>query len=339
MMPTIAKDLWAGEIIPGPAADPEKNAHTGRSLTLPSRLRRRKRLSKLKSRRKELLCCRSFKEFQVDHVREVAFNAARAAGALLKERVGKIKNIDYKSAFNIVTDVDKASEQMIISMLKKHFPDDQILGEESGAHAASSARRWLIDPLDGTTNFTHGYPFFSVSIGFEDQGRMRLGVVFNPISDELFWAEEGKGAYLNEQPIHVSGNATLATSLLVTGFPTDTQSAKISNMAEFSRLTDATHGVRRDGSAALDLSFVACGRFDGFWEFKLAPWDLAAGTLIVREAGGNVTNLVGGEFEMSTGHVLATNGLIHDEMTRLLGFSQQSTKPEQSGKQTDVARK
>lgn len=258
----------------------------------------------------------------MEQVRQTAFAAARKAGSILRERLGKIKAVDYKSAFNIVTDVDKQSEDAVISILKSEFPDHQILAEETGAHKASTAKRWLIDPLDGTTNYAHGYPFFCVSIGFEDAGVMQFGVVFNPISEELFWAERGQGAYLNDKRITVSANKTLATSLLVTGFPPDTQTAKISNMAEFARITDMSHGVRRDGSAALDLSFVACGRFDGFWELKLAPWDLAAGTLIVREAGGTVSNLTGGPFDMSTGHVVADNGLIHDELIKALSFSE-----------------
>lgn len=256
----------------------------------------------------------------MDQVKEVAIRAARTAGAILRERLGKIKNIDYKSAFNIVTDVDKESERQIIAIIKQHFPNDRILAEETGAHEASSTRRWLIDPLDGTTNYAHSYPFFCVSIGFEDAGEPLLGVVYNPISDELFWAQKGKGAYVNDHAIHVSKSATLATSLCVTGFPADSAATKLNNLEQFARVTDLTHGVRRDGSAALDLSFVACGRVDGFWELKLAPWDLAAGTVIVREAGGAVTNLTGGTFDISTGHVLATNGLIHDELIGALSF-------------------
>lgn len=275
----------------------------------------------------------------MDHIREIAFRAAKEAGALLRERVGKIRNIDYKSAFNIVTDVDRESEQLIVGMLNEHFPNDAILGEESGAHEASSERRWIIDPLDGTANYSHGYPFFSVSIGFEDQGQMRLGVVYNPISDELFWAEHGKGAYLNQQPIKVSEHTRLGTCLLATGFPADTATAKMSNIVQFSKVTDLSMGVRRDGSAALDLSFVACGRLDGFWELKLAQWDLAAGTLIVREAGGMVTNPSGGPFDIRSGHVLATNKLIHDELIEALAFGDAIAHEDSIGSAKDVARK
>ena len=277
----------------------------------------------------------------MDDVREVAFEAVRAGGAILRERLGNIKNIDYKSAFNIVTDVDQASEKEVIGIIRQHFPEDSLLGEESGAHTTASDRCWYIDPLDGTTNYTHSYPFFCVSIGFEVAGTLTVAAVYNPVSDELFWAQRGKGAYLNERAIRVSKNQTMATSLLATGFPADTAKAKINNMVQFSTITDNSHGVRRDGSAALDLSFVACGRLDGFWELKLAPWDLAAGVLLVEEAGGKVTSLTGGPFDMHSGHVLATNGLIHKEVMAALKFSdeQSGITTEEVGSKKDVARK
>lgn len=275
----------------------------------------------------------------MDHIREIAFTAAKTAGAILRERVGNIGNIDYKSAFNIVTDVDRESERKIIEILNQHFPNDQILAEETGAHEASSTRRWIIDPLDGTVNFSHGYPFFAVSIGLEDAGELQLGVVYNPIADELFWAQKGKGAHLNDKQIKVSAHTKLGTCLCATGFPADTATAKLSNMAQFSKVTDLSLGVRRDGSAALDLSFVACGRLDAFWEMKLAQWDLAAGVLIVREAGGTVTNLSGGPFDIRTGHVLATNGLVHEEIIGALEFGELLAKEEGIGSAKDVARK
>lgn len=168
---------------------------------------------------------------------------------------------------------------------------------------------------------------------------MMLGVVYNPISDELFWAEKGKGAYLNDKSIKVSNHTKLGTSLLATGFPADTAGAKLSNIVQFSKVTDLSLGVRRDGSAALDLSFVACGRLDGFWELKLAQWDLAAGTLLVREAGGKVTNLTGGEFDIRTGHVLATNTLVHDELLEALAFGEALAQEKGIGSAKDVARK
>lgn len=251
-------------------------------------------------------------------VRKTAEKAAHAAGEILKEKLGKLSHLDYKSAFNIVTEADKASEDEVIRIIREQFPDHQILGEESGAHKSDSKKRWLIDPLDGTTNYAHSYPFFCVSIGFEDDGEMKYGIVFNPVSNEIFHAEQGKGAFLGEKRLHCSKVSKLAESLLATGFPPDTKNAKHSNISEFHKLTDLCHGVRRDGSAALDLCYVASGRLEGFWEFKLSPWDLAAGTLIVREAGGKVTDPTGGAFDINSGHVLSTNSLIHDELAKAL---------------------
>ena len=248
-------------------------------------------------------------------LRELAESIAREAGQLLKSRVGKIKSIDYKSAFNLVTDVDKASEELIIRTVKATFPDDGFLGEESGEELSrKSKRRWIIDPLDGTTNYTHSYPFFAVSIGVEEDGVMVLGVVYNPMSDEMFVAERGGGAVLNGEKLTVSKESSLDNSLLATGFPPDTLNNMHNNLESFKYLTSHCHGVRRDGSAALDLCFVAAGRLDGFWERKLSPWDVAAGSLIVEEAGGRVTNLEGGVMEMASGHILATNGLIHEQV-------------------------
>lgn len=253
------------------------------------------------------------------NAKKIATRAALEAGKILKERLGDVRVIDYKAAYNIVTDVDKASEAKIFSIIKEEFPEDDVLAEESGfIKGETSRRRWLIDPLDGTTNYAHTYPFFSVSIGLEEDGKRILGVVYNPITDELFTAEPGQGAYLNDERIFVSDAKELSSSLLATGFPPDTTKATRTNIHQFRVLTDMTHGVRRDGSAALDLCFVACGRLDGFWEMKLAPWDIGAGSLIVEEAGGNVTNLTGGTLDISTGHILATNGKIHDAMVETL---------------------
>ena len=246
---------------------------------------------------------------------EFAQSVAREAGGLLKSRVGKIKSVDYKSAYNIVTDVDKASEELIVRTIKATYPEDGFLAEESGEELSrKSKRRWIIDPLDGTTNYTHSYPFFSVSIGVEEDGLMVLGVVYNPMADEMFVAVRGGGAYLNGEKLAVSKVDSLDNSLLATGFPPDTLNNMNNNMESFTYLTSHCHGVRRDGSAALDLCFVASGRLDGFWERKLAPWDVAAGSLIVEEAHGQVTNLEGGAMDMASGHILATNGLIHRQV-------------------------
>ena len=250
--------------------------------------------------------------------KEVAVRAAREAGQFIRERVAKQKHIDYKSAFNLVTDVDKGSEALIIEIIRGAFPDDSILAEESGSSPKKGERRWLIDPLDGTTNFAHSYPFFCVSIGLEEDGELVVGAVYNPMSDELFWAEKGKGAFLHDDKIHVSSIGRLSEALLATGFPPDSSTAAYNNMEAFASITSQCHGVRRDGSAALDLCFVACGRSEGFWEGKLAPWDMGAGVLIVREAGGRVTNLVGAPLDLNIGHILATNGHIHDEVVHEL---------------------
>lgn len=254
----------------------------------------------------------------LDQVKKVAHNAANSAGAILTSKLGKLSGIDYKGAFNLVTEADKQSEAEVIRIIRESFPDHQILGEESGAHQSSSKCRWIIDPLDGTTNFAHSYPFFAVSIGFEEEGKMQYGLVFNPVSRELFQAQRGCGAFVGESKLQVSKVSKLSESLLATGFPPDTETAKFPNMTEFHKLTNLCHGVRRDGSAALDLCFVAAGRSDGFWEFKLSPWDLAAGTLIIEEAGGKVSSPCGGPFAMDSGHVLASNGLIHEEMIQVL---------------------
>lgn len=260
----------------------------------------------------------------LDQIRATALKASAAAGEILKEKLGRLSCLDYKSAYNIVTEADKESEAAVIAIIRESFPDHQILGEESGAHKSDSKHRWLIDPLDGTTNYAHSYPFFCVSIGFEDSGDMVFGLVFNPLTGEIFHAEKGKGAFLGEHKINCSSVKILNESLLATGFPPDSKNSPKSNMKEFQYITDHCHGVRRDGSAALDLCFVASGRLDGFWEFKLAPWDLAAGTLIVREAGGKVSSPQGGVFDINSGHVIASNGYIHDEIVSSLEHCQSS---------------
>jgi len=250
--------------------------------------------------------------------RKTAFRAALEAGKLILERVGDKHKIDYKSPFNLVTDVDKASEALILEIIRSEFPDDEILAEESGASKQKSSRLWVIDPLDGTTNFAHGYPFFCVSIGLVENNERVLGVVLNPVADELFWAEKGGGAFCNDEEIHVSSVSRLEESLLATGFPPNTAEAERTNMEQFKTLTNLSHGVRRDGAAALDICFVAIGRLDGFWERKLSPWDVAAASLIVEEAGGKVTDLSGKEFNLFEGHIIASNSLIHAEVVGAL---------------------
>jgi myo-inositol-1(or 4)-monophosphatase len=247
---------------------------------------------------------------------QAAIDAAREAGAILLAESTRPKEISYKGEVDIVTATDRRSEAAIVSRLRQQFPGHGIIAEEGGGNPSQAKYCWHVDPLDGTTNYAHGYPCFAVSIGLLEDAEPIVGAVFNPISNELFTAARGEGAYLNANRIHVSRVEALAHCLVSTGFPTDQrkQSANINYYWEF---TLHSHGVRRDGSAALDLCSVACGRFDGFWEFGLNSWDSAAGTLIVREAGGTVTGLSGQPYHPGDPEVFASNGLIHDEMLRL----------------------
>jgi myo-inositol-1(or 4)-monophosphatase len=249
---------------------------------------------------------------------------AREAGGLLMEYFRRRVKIEYKGEADLVTEADRSSEALIIRRVREQFPTHAVLGEESGSVAARSASsagyRWFVDPLDGTTNFAHGFPVFCVSLGIERrnaQGKAErvAGVVYDPTRDELFSAELGRGAFLNGVKVNVSATANLKDSLVATGFPSQKRH-KSPNIYFYHQLTLKTHGVRRAGSAALDLCCVACGRYEGFWEFNLNPWDTAAGVLIVQEAGGTVTDFAGGEFDISSRQVLATNGLIHSSMVQ-----------------------
>jgi len=250
----------------------------------------------------------------------VAVEAAQQAGKIIADAYRTDFRVDYKqgATTNLVTEVDRRSEAAIVEILTAAFPKHRILAEEGGEQTQrDSPCRWIVDPLDGTTNFAHGYPAFCVSIGLEVEGRIVLGVVYDPLRHELFEAEAGKGAFLNAERIHVSKVASLNKALLVTGFAYDRESRQ-RNLANFSRFILETHGIRRSGSAALDLSYVAAGRVDGFWELKLSPWDVAAGSLIVTEAGGRVTDFAGSSFKTDGAQTLATNGLIHQEMVEIL---------------------
>jgi myo-inositol-1(or 4)-monophosphatase len=253
------------------------------------------------------------------HERRVAVDAARAAGELLREHFRKPRRIAYKGGpTDLVTEMDARAEALIVERLRAAFPDDAILAEERGAAAGRSGRRWLIDPLDGTTNYAHGLPIFAVSIALEHGGRVVVGVAFDPSRDELFVAERGAGATLGEAPLAVSGTATLDKSLLVTGFPYDIRTARETNLPEYAAFAVRSRAVRRLGSAVLDLAYVAAGRFDGFWELRLGPWDVGAGVLLVQEAGGTVTNLTGGPLDLDAPCVVASNGLIHRELLAVL---------------------
>jgi len=244
---------------------------------------------------------------------EAAIEVAREAGAILREEFERAPEISYKGDVDIVTQADKRSEKAIVARLTEAFPEHSIAAEEGTGHEGTSEFRWHVDPLDGTTNFAHGYPCFCVSIALAQRETLLAAVVFHPYYNELFAAARGEGATLNGKAIHVSKSASVATSLLCTGFPV--QNRQLSpNLQFYGEFTMRSHGVRRDGSAALDLASVAAGRFEGFWEFGLKPWDTAAGVLLIEEAGGKVTDFAGAPYWLGGPMILATNGLIHEEM-------------------------
>ena len=251
--------------------------------------------------------------------RRVAVDAARAAGRLLRDELSGARRIAYKGTpTNLVTEMDQRAEALILERLRGAFPDDGILAEELGAAAGRSERRWLVDPLDGTTNYAHGLPIFGVSIALETARRLMLGVVYDPSRDEMFVGERGGGATLNDAPIKVSAAPSLGASLLVTGFPYNIRETRDTNLPEYAAFSLRARAVRRLGSAAIDLAYIACGRFDAYWELRLGAWDVAAGAVLVEEAGGRVTGIDGRALDVDAPTLLATNGLVHDEMLRAL---------------------
>ena len=251
-------------------------------------------------------------------LRVAAASFAREAGAVLLEGYGRAHQPELKGRIDLVTEYDRRSERLLLERIRERFPDHAVLAEESGAHERASKVRWVVDPLDGTTNFAHNYPFFCVSIGVEVAGELVAGVVYDPVHDELFAAARGNGATLNDRPIRVSDIARVDQALLVTGFPYDVREHPEKSLPLFEAFLMRAQGIRRDGSAALNQCYLACGRFDGFWEGHLSPWDMAAGVLITREAGGRVTAYDGGEFRLDARQILASNGRIHDEMREIL---------------------
>ena len=252
-------------------------------------------------------------------LRDAAIAFAREAGAVLKSGYGTIHAPERKGVIDLVTEYDRRSEALLLRRIGERFPDHSILAEESGMHEAAAGRtRWLVDPLDGTTNFAHNYPFFCVSVGVEHAGDLIAGAVYDPVRDEMFAAARGLGATLDGKPIHVSAIARIEDALLVTGFPYSVREHPQTIMPLFEAFLVRAQGVRRDGSAALNLCYLACGRFDGFWERHLSAWDMAAGVLIVREAGGTVTRFDRSGFELDRREILASNSRVHDEMAQLI---------------------
>lgn len=251
---------------------------------------------------------------------DIATEAALAGGAVLQSYWGKLESIQEKGRpGDLITEADQASEAQVLAVIQRHFPDHAILAEESGMLGEQlDEYLWAIDPLDGTTNYAHQYPFFAVSVGLLVNGVPEVGVIFDPFRQELFRAARGLGATRNRQPMQVSPTQELSRSLLVTGFAYDRRETIDNNYAEFCHLTHLTQGVRRGGAAAIDLAYVACGRLDGFWERGLSPWDMAAGVVLVEEAGGVVTAYDGSPLQIHAGRILATNGKIHQELSQEL---------------------
>lgn len=253
----------------------------------------------------------------MQNYRAFAESLAVGAGRILREHQGKTLRIEYKGEIDLVTEVDRASEAYLRRRISETYPEHEILGEEEGLTSSGSAYRWLLDPVDGTTNYAHGFPYYCVSVGLEFESRVIVGVVYNPSLDELFSAERGRGATLNGKPLKVSTIEELRRSLLTTGFPYS-EIQKGSNLPHFERFLYLCQAVRRAGSAALDLCHVACGRYDGFWESGLSPWDVAAGSLIVEEAGGRMSNYRGEAFDSYSKELLASNGRLHEAMMGIL---------------------
>ena len=247
---------------------------------------------------------------------ETAVEIAREAGALLANYFERRVAFETKGEFDLVTEADRASEKLVVERLRSYFPSHSILAEEGGGHNSASEYRWFVDPLDGTTNFAHSFPVFNVTLGLERAGELIAGLVYDPIRQEMFTAERGAGAYLNNRRVHVSATKRITDSLSSTGFPSRKRHHNI-NIHFYYQLAMASHGVRRTGSAAIDLAYVACGRLDFFWEFGLKPWDMAAGALLVQEAGGRVSDMDGASHSVTASdHILADNGALHDEVLR-----------------------
>lgn len=247
---------------------------------------------------------------------ETAADIAREAGAIVRKYLEQHIGFELKGDFDLVTEADRTSERLIVERLKAAFPTHAIVAEEGGGQEGNSEYRWYVDPLDGTTNFAHGFPAFNVTMGLERAGELIAGVVFDPLRDEMFTAERGSGAFLNKRRIQVSKVSRIENSLAATGFPSRKRHESV-NIHFFYQVAMSSHGVRRAGAAALDLAYVACGRLDAYWEFGLNPWDMAAGVLLIREAGGTCSNMHGGALNLRGPHILADNTKLHEPMLEL----------------------
>ena len=256
---------------------------------------------------------------KLDNLLDIAISAVKESGRIQKEWLARDKKVELKGAINLVTEVDRICEDKIIEIIKEAFPEHNILTEETPMPEGISPFRWIIDPLDGTTNYAHGYPCFCTSVAVEMEREIVLGTIYDPLLDELFTAQKGKGTFLNGERIAVSTTEQLTNALICTGFPYDLRESPVNNLNHFANFIMEARAIRRDGSAALDLCYVAAGRFDGFWELKLNPWDVAAGKLIVEEAGGVMSNFSGGPLDIYGQETLASNGRIHKEMVGVLG--------------------
>jgi myo-inositol-1(or 4)-monophosphatase len=286
----------------------------------------------------------------VNEIEQVAMRAARAAGRIHLKRLSRIHVNRKSNSIDLVTEADQESEAAIIEVIHRAFPTHAILGEETGRSSHESDHRWIVDPLDGTTNFAHGYPQFCVSIAYEHKGRVMFGVVYDALKKETFVAQRGHGARLNGRPIRVSTCDFLSSALLQTGFPYDRRERRRFYLAFWEAFMMRVQGVRRTGAAALDLCYVASGRVDGFWEFGLKPWDVAAGALIIEEARGRVSNMDGSPLDLEGANILASNGKLHQQMIEVIAEARpeaerrhaamlaEADQPSQSGPQRLAAR-
>lgn len=254
---------------------------------------------------------------------KVAEEASRMAGEMLRRHIDSSREIVYKGAVNLVTNFDRRSQEVIFSHLSSRFPDHDFLAEEDLCEQRGSEFRWIIDPIDGTTNYAHNFPIFCVSIALEWKSNVVCGVIYDPMREEMFSAISGKGSVMNGHRIQISATGDLDKSLLATGFPYDIRESEVNNIDHFVNFATRAQAIRRCGSAALDLCYVACGRFDGFWELKLSPWDVAAGVLIVEESGGRVSDFQGETASIYGKDLLASNGLIHEQMIQILKLGKQ----------------